>query len=173
MANSERPVWKQWADTYHRALRAIVLGSAAIAGFSVMVMVGVTTVDIILRVLRMPVAGAYDIVRIAGLVAIAAALPYTTATKGHVAIEYFFHKLGPAGRLAVDTLMRALTVALFGLLAWQCAAYGNSLRQSGEVSMTLQLPIFWAPYLLGLSCVLVALVTLYHLYCPGKEMFKP
>jgi TRAP-type C4-dicarboxylate transport system permease small subunit len=160
-------------DLYHRALRMVVLSLAGLAGIGLMVMVLVTALDIVLRVFRVPVTGAYDIVRIAGMVTIAAALPYTTAIKGHVAIEYFFHKLGRRGRLVVDTVMRLLTVALFLVLAYQSMEYGQALKKSGEVSMTLQLPVFWIPYILAVSCVLVALVTLYHLYCPGKEMIKP
>ena len=103
----------------------------------------------------------------------AAALPYTTAIKGHVAIEYFFHKLNRPGRALVDALMRLGGMALFGLLAWGCVDYGNSLRQKGEVSMTLQLPVFWVPYLLAVSCALVVLIKIYHLSHPGKPMIKP
>ena len=102
-----------------------------------------------------------------------AALPYTTAIKGHVAIEYFFHKLGRRGRSVVDAMMRFGGMALFGLLAWGCVDYGNSLRQKGEVSTTLQLPIFWVPYLLAVSCSLVVLIKVYHLTHPGKPMIKP
>ena len=160
-------------DHYHAALRGTVLALAGLAGVGLMTMVIVTTLDIVLRVFRVPVTGAYDIVRIAGMVTIAAAMPYTTAIKGHVAIEYFFHRLGPRGRLVVDSAMRLLTIVLFFVLAWQSAAYGNALKRSGEVSMTLQIPVFWVPYILGISCGLVALVTLYHLYSPGKEMIKP
>lgn len=160
-------------DQYHAGLRGTVLALAGLAGVGLMTMVIVTTLDIVLRVCRVPMTGAYDIVRIAGMVTIAAAMPYTTAIKGHVAIEYFFHRLGPRGRLVVDSAMRLLTIVLFFVLAWQSVVYGNALKRGGEVSMTLQIPVFWVPYILGISCVLVALVTLYHLYSPGKEMIKP
>jgi TRAP-type C4-dicarboxylate transport system permease small subunit len=73
----------------------------------------------------------------------------------------------------VDALMRLGGMALFSLLAWGCVDYGNSLRSKGEVSMTLQLPIFWVPYVLALSCVLVVLIKAYHLTHPGKPMIKP
>ncbi len=69
--------------------------------------------------------------------------------------------------------MRLLQMALFGFLAWQSVRYGNALKQSGEVSLTLQLPVFWVPYVLAASCALVVLVTLFHLLYPGKEMIKP
>lgn len=160
-------------DLYHRALRAVVQALAAVAGASLMLMVLVTTLDVILRALNMTLPGAWDLVKIAAAITVAAALPYTTAIKGHVAIEFFFHKLGRRGRIVVDALMRGGGMALFGTLAWGCVRYGNSLRQSGEVSMTLQLPIFWVPYVLAVSCVLVVLIKIYHLGHPGKSMLKP
>ena len=155
---------------YHRILRTSVLALAGVAGVGLMVMMLVTSADVVLRIFRVSLTGAYDIVQIAGAITIAAALPYTTAIKGHVAIEYFFHKLGPKGRLAIDSLMRLISLALFAVLGWQSVQYGNSMKHSGEVSLTLQLPIFWVPYVIALSCGLVVLVILFHLTHPGKEM---
>ena len=146
---------------------------AYVACVSLMVMVLVTSAEVVLRLFRVSLTGAYDIVKIAAAITIAAALPYTTAIKGHVAIEYFFQKLGRRGRIVLAALMRLGGMALFGLLAWGCVDYGNSLRVKGEVSMTLQLPIFWVPYLLAVSCALVVLIKVYHLTHPGKPMIKP
>ena len=70
-------------------------------------------------------------------------------------------------------VVTAVCAVLFSLLAWGCVDYGNSLRAKGEVSMTLQLPIFWVPYVLAVSCVLVVLIKVYHLTHPGKPMIKP
>ncbi len=160
-------------ELYHAALRTLVIALAWVAGAAVMLMVLITTVDVLLRTLYVPLTGAYDLVRIAAAISVAAALPYTTAIKGHVAIEYFFHKLDRRARIVTDALMRFGGMALFALLAWGCVDYGNSLRQKGEVSMTLQLPIFWVPYVLALSCALVVLIKIYHLSHPGKPMIKP
>lgn len=160
-------------DLYHRALRGLIHALAWLAGGGLMVMMLVTSADVILRKLGLSLTGAYDIVKVAATITVAAALPYTTATKGHVAIEFLFHKLGRRGRIVVDALMRSAAMALFGLLAWGCFDYGNSLRAKGEVSMTLELPVFWLPYVLAVSCVLVVLIKLYHLTHPGKPMIKP
>ncbi len=161
------------AQFYHRALRALVMALAYVACASLLVMVLVTSADVVMRIFRLSLTGAYDIVKIAAAITISAALPYTTAIKGHVAIEYFFHKLGQRGRTVVDALMRLGGMALFGLLAWGCVDYGNSLRAKGEVSMTLQLPIFWVPYMLAFSCALVVLIKVYHVTHPGRPMIKP
>jgi TRAP-type C4-dicarboxylate transport system permease small subunit len=148
-----------------------LLGLIAAAGLVLMVVV--TSLDVLLRVLHRSLPGAYDLVKIACALTVAAALPYTTAIKGHVAIEYFFQKLGPRGRMVLDALMRLLGMGLFSVLAWGSVQYGNSLKRSGEVSLTLQLPIFWVPYVLAASCVLVVLIKFYHLTHPGKPMIKP
>ena len=158
---------------YHRTLRSLVRLLGMVSGAGLMAMVLVTSLDVVLRVFRVSFTGAYDIVKITAVLTAAAALPYTTAIKGHVAIEFFFHKLGRRGRVGVDALMRLLGIGLFGLLAWGSARYGHSLRLSGEVSLTLQLPVFWVPYLLAASCGLVVLIKLYHLFHPGQALLKP
>jgi TRAP-type C4-dicarboxylate transport system permease small subunit len=160
-------------ELYHLGLRSLVKALAYVSGVALLLMVAVTTMDVILRKFNFSLTGAYDLVKIAATITVAAALPYTTAIKGHVAIEFFFHKLGRRGRMVVDALMRFGGMTLFGLLAWGCIDYGNSLRQKGEVSMTLQLPVFWVPYVLAFSCILVVLIKVYHLTHPGKPMIKP
>ena len=160
-------------DAYHKALRWLVKTLAWVAGVALLLMVLITTTDVLLRAFGVPFTGAYDLVKIAAAISVAAALPYTTAIKGHVAVEFFFHKLGRRGRIVADALMRLGAMALFGLLAWGCADYGNSLRQKGEVSMTLQLPVFWVLYFLAFSCALVVLIKIYHLSHPGRSMLKP
>lgn len=175
-----------------RCLRGAVLLLSVVAGISILVMMTVTCAEVVLRgVTRLAaylnitamantlhqwskfLVGVYDIVQITGMVTIATGLPYTTAVKGHVAIEYFFQKMSRSGRIVVDTFCRVLTIALFSALTWQSIQYGLSLKQKGQVTLTLKLPEFWIPYVLAFSCGAMVLVTLYHLLRPGKELIKP
>ena len=155
------------------ALRTVVRLTAGIAGVGLLAMAALTCLDVILRKLGHPLPGAYDLVKVAAGVTIACALPYTTAIKGHVAVEYFHHRLGRRGRVVADTLIRLPIMAMFSLFTWQFIAYGTKLRTSGEVSMTLQLPVYWVPYVMAFSCAQVVLVTLWHLLHPGKPLIKP
>ncbi len=155
------------------ALRRLVRLTAGIAAAGLLAMMTVTCLDVIMRKLGHPLPGAYDLVKLAAGLTIACALPYTTAIKGHVAVEYFHHKLGRRGRVVADTLIRLPIMAMFSLFAWQFISYGTKLRTSGEVSMTLQLPVFWLPYVMAFSCAQVVLVTLWHMLHPGKPLIKP
>lgn len=158
---------------YERVLVRTVLALAGVAGAALIAMMLVTVADVALRLFRRPLVGAFDLVCVAGAVTLACALPYTTAVKGHVAVEYFFHKLSRRWRTVVDSILRLLGMALFALLAWRFVAYGNALRATGEVTATLALPLFWIPYLMGFSCAVVALVILHNLVHVGREMIKP
>lgn len=168
-----------WRRGYLALLRQLVLAMAVVSGLGVMVMMAVTCFDIIWRILvsthlvATPLIGAYDIVQLAGAITISCALPYTTAVKGHVAIEFFFLKMKRVGRAIVDTVTRLMTMTLFALLTWRCVIYGQTLYENGSVTMTLQIPTFWVMYVIAFSCAVVVLVIFEHLLHPGKEMIKP
>lgn len=154
-------------------LRMMILALAWVGGMALIAMMVVTCLDVLFRMVGQSFKGAYDIVRMTGLVAVGCALPYTTAIKGHVAVEFVHHRMGPIGRIIIDTFMRLTGMALFILLGAQCFQHGQAIRQSGQVSATLQWPIFWMPMLLGLSCFLTTAVIFVNLLHPGKEMLKP
>jgi TRAP-type C4-dicarboxylate transport system permease small subunit len=157
------------------SLKAAVFALLFVSGLAVLIMIAVTCADVILRLpwINRPFIGAYDIVRITGAIALAAALPYTTAVKGHVAIEYFFHKLNRTPRIVVDSIMRLLSMALFAFLGWRSIQHGISLHRTSQVSQTLQIPLFWLPIVIGVCSFVVVLVVTHHLIYPKREMIKP
>jgi TRAP-type C4-dicarboxylate transport system permease small subunit len=160
---------------FTRLLRGLVLFLAIVSGASVMAIIGVTCLDVILRLpfIGRSLVGAYDITRIAGALSLAAALPYTTACKGHVAIDFFSQRLKPRGRLILDTLIRLSGMALFAFLTWRTVLYGVEMLRSGQVSQTLQWPLFWLPWAIGFCCSVVVLVLGHNLLHPDQEMIKP
>ena len=173
MESAKASVFQRAFAIYSRTIRALVMVLAAVACAAIVTMILVTCADIIMRLFRHPLIGAYDIVNVAGTITIACAMPYTTAVKGHVAIEFFFHKLGRVGRLILDTVIRIMLVVLFSALTWGCIHHGQSLRENGQVTPTLQMPEFWVAYLVAGSCATMVLVTIHHLLEPGKPMIKP
>ena len=158
---------------YSTLLKHLTLGMVVLSGVGLLGMIAVTCTDIVLRRFNCPFTGAYDIVKVLGAMTLAFALPYTTAVKGHVAIEYFFHKLNRTGRTIVDTLMRVLAMTLFSFLAYRSILYGNDMLRNGQVTQTLEMPVFWVPWVIGSCCFTVVLVIAHNLVHPGKEMIKP
>lgn len=161
------------SSPWQRVLRRLVLWLAFVAGAGVVAMMLVTCVDIAARAFGHPLKGSYDIVRVLSLITLSCALPYTTAVKGHVAVEFFFNKLPLPVRLVVDSIMRLLMIGLFVLLCVQGVKYGISLRSSGEVMLTLGWPIYWASFVMAFGCAVSALVVLEHLRHPRKVFMSP
>jgi TRAP-type C4-dicarboxylate transport system permease small subunit len=172
-AHSSQTKTRDFLKWYSRLIRLLVVGLAGVSGLGVLLMMTVVCLDVILRQCGRPIPGSFDIVKLIGAVTITCALPYTTAVKGHVAIEYFFHKLGHRGRIVLDTFARLVGMALFSLLAWQSVISGTAMWRSGEVTPTIQLPTFWVLYVTAFACAVVVLVILHNLLHPGKEMIKP
>ncbi len=159
-------------EAFYSGIRRTIILLALIAGLAVLVMIGVTVTDVILRIFGTGITGAYDIVRIMGIIAISFSLPYVTAIKGHIAIEFFYHRFSRTGRIILDSSFRTISVLVFLLLAWRNILYGLLLLHSNQVMQTLPIPVFWIPWMISLSCVLMILTILYHLFHPGKELVK-
>lgn len=155
------------------ALRGVVSALGVVAGMAVVAMIVVTCVDVVGRRFGHPLPGTYDIVEILGAITIAGGLPYTTACKGHVAIEFFFQRLSRRGKILVDTVWRTITVSMFAFLTWRFAQYGLEIKASGQGTSTMGWPIFWLPWWFSLCCGVMVLVILYHLTHPGKALMKP
>lgn len=147
-------------------------GMTAISCAGLASMILIICGDVALRIVGHPVKGAYDIVRIAGALTIACSLPVTTAMKGHVAIEYFFQKLNRTGRIAVDSLMRLIMIAVFVFAAYECVGYGIRFLRNSEVTSTIELPVFWVPWVMAAAFGVTALVVVFHLVYPGRELVK-
>jgi TRAP-type C4-dicarboxylate transport system permease small subunit len=159
--------------TYARVVTFLAYVLLAFSMVGVLAMIVITCADVIFRIFDFSIPGAFDLVRISGTITIACALPYTTAVKGHVAIEYFFHKLSRRGRIVVDTLARLAAIVLFAFLARESFLYGESFRESGQVTQTIEIPEFWIPYVVAICCAVVVLVIIHNLLRPGREMIRP
>ena len=162
-----------WIQALRAFVRVLVLVISVIAGISLITMMGITCTDVLLRWFGHPLPGAFDLVTILGAVTMACALPYTTAVKGHVAVEYFFQKLPKRARSVVDALNRIVGLLLFGTICVQSVRYGLDRHAAGAVSQTLQIPIFWIPFVIAACTAVVMLVMICHLLTPGRAVLKP
>lgn len=157
---------------FEKTLRWLVTAMIWLSSAAILSMIGITFVDIVLRLMRVRFIGAADMVQIAGAVSIAAALPYTTAVNAHVAIEFILHKLSGRGRLIAGSIIKLMTLALFVFAAHRSFIYANNLKITNQGTMTLQFPVCWIMYMIAACLTIVAMVVLYSLIKPHKELIK-
>lgn len=129
-----------------------------IAAGAIVAMMLLTSTDVVLRLFRHPIPGTYEIVGLLGAVVIAFSLAYTSIEKGHIAVEFLVQKFPRNVQLFITAINDLLSTFLFGLIAWQSILYASDLKQSGEVSLTLQAPIYPFIYGIAAGCGLLCFV---------------
>ena len=132
----------------------------AVAGAAVVAMMLLTCADVLLRLLRHPIPGTYELVGFLGTLIVSFALALTSLEKGHIAVEILAAKLPARIQFALDAVASLIGASLFGLIAWQSWIYAADMRQSGEVSVTLTMPIHPFIYGIAAGCALLVLVLL-------------
>ena len=120
-----------------------------VAGAAVVAMMVLTCADVTLRLFRHPIPGTYEMVGLLGAIVVSFSLAHTSVMRGHIAVEFIVQKLPKRTQIIIDGINSLLGTALFGLITWQSILYASNLMRTGEVSMTLQMPIY--PFVYGIA----------------------
>lgn len=135
-----------------------------------MLMLIVIVADIIgAKLFKWPIPGGIDIVGLLGVVVIAFAIAQTQVIHGHIEVEFFVMRLPEKARNVIAGIIYSLGMLLFVLLGWQSYDFGHTLQASGEVSMTVGIPVYPFVYGIAFSCIVVFLVLLLQYL---KEVLK-
>ena len=144
----------------------------AVAAVAVVVMMSVTALDVVMRFFRISLPGAYDVISLLGAVVVAFALTYTSIQRGHIAVDFVYQKVPERYRPFLDIFNEFAGCVFFALLAWQCFVYAAAFRSAGEVSLTIQMPVYPFVAGIGLNCVLLSMYLLLHLVRAFKGVMK-
>jgi TRAP-type C4-dicarboxylate transport system permease small subunit len=120
-----------------------------IGGFCLVSMMMVTCVDVVLRAFGHPIFGSVDIVGFLAVMVLAAAMPYTHAQSGHVGVALLVQRLSPRAQATIDFITSFVSLVLFGIVSWQMWLYAMELSTKGEVSMTIEIPVY--PFICAVS----------------------
>ncbi len=131
-----------------------------VAVCSLLGMMSLTCAEVILRRLGHPILGAYEIVGFLGAIVSGLAMAQTTIERGHVAVQVLVARFHPNVQKCIYLFGHLLSILLFALLFLECLRYGNDLRVSGEVSLTLRIPYYPIVYGIAISAAVVCLVHL-------------
>ena len=129
-----------------------------IAAIAVTAMMLLTCADVLLRILRCPIPGTYEIVGLLGATFVSFSLAHTTTERGHIAVDFIVQKLPLRLQDLVDCINSIICAFLFAVITWQSVVYALDLKNSGEVSMTLQMPIHPFVFGIALGCGMLSLV---------------
>jgi len=131
-----------------------------IAGIAITFIMTLTVLDVILRSFRRPIVGTYELVALSGAVVVGFAIPLTSWMRGHIYVDIFTSKLSKTAQSIFNLITRGMGIGLFFLIGWNLIKVGMDLQQSGEVSLTLQLPFYPVAYGVAVACFVQCLVLL-------------
>jgi TRAP-type C4-dicarboxylate transport system permease small subunit len=138
-----------------------------IAGISLIFLMLLTVTDVILRALRKPIVGTYELVALAGAVVIGFSLPFTSWMRGHIFVDFFVARFSKKVQNIFNIATRCLVIILFVLIGWNLFKYAMDLQKSGEVSLTLQVPFYPVAFGIGICCFTLCLV----MFCDIVKIF--
>jgi TRAP-type C4-dicarboxylate transport system permease small subunit len=153
----------------HRLARVLY----GFAGAAIILMMLLTCADVILRYMRRPIPGTYELVCFLGAVAVSFAMAHTSVQRGHVAVSLVVRLMPERVQGMVESVTSSFGLILFALIAWRSVLYGETLRTSGEVSLTLKMPFYPFVYGIGFSAAAVCLVLMLDLIRSVKKVMGP
>ncbi len=145
----------------NRALQAVTRALALAGGVFLVAAAVITVVSVIGRyAFGAPVQGDYELVEITCAVGVFLFFPYTHAVGGNIAAEFFTAALSERHRRALDVVNDLVFAAVALLLTWRLAAGLVEKYASGETSILIGIPAWWAYAVAVPSMALLALVCL-------------
>lgn len=141
----------------------------AIAGVALTGMVFLTVADVALRTFKSPIVGTYELVGMLGAVAVGFAIPQTSRVQGHVVMDFVTGSLPPGLQRLFQVLTRLLAIATFFIIAWNMWVLGSDYIKAGEVTLTLQVPLYPVAYGIAICCFVECLVLFLQIFEVEKQ----
>ncbi len=141
-------------NTLSDALRWTSKTLNVVAGIALTFMMLLTVADVLLRAGGYPIIGTYEISALCLGLVIAFGIPQVSLDRGHVYMEFLLERFPKWGREIMMTVTRLLCVTLFALIGMNLLKVAAGFRASGEVTATVQLPIYPVAYGVAVCCFL-------------------
>ncbi len=137
-----------------QALNRILLW---IAGLFLIAMIAITGANIVMRLFWLPLRGTFELMGYFGAVVTAFALGYTQIKRGHIAVDIVVLRFSEKTQKILHAVNHLVCMAFFIIVTWQVFKHATTLRETGEVTETLQIVYYPFTYAVALGCLFLAL----------------
>ena len=157
-----------WFTPLSRWFGVFGAGLALITGF-------MTFASVLMRALfQAPISGDVELTQMGIALAISMCLPWCQAQRGHILVDFFTQKSSAQSLRFMDSVGCLALAVMYGFLAWRTSVGAVSVREAGETTMIISLPMWWAYASLapglGLSALIALAQTVDHWATPlNKE----
>jgi len=129
-----------------------------IGGFFLVSMIVLTCVNIIFRMVWIPIKGTFELMGYFGAIVTAFALGYTQIKKAHISVDILVNNFSIKTRKVVNMINHAVCFFFFSAVAWQIAIKATTLMNTGEITETLRIVYYPFTYGVAFGCAILTLV---------------
>ncbi|MHB1039872.1 MAG: TRAP transporter small permease [Desulfobacteria bacterium] len=128
-------------------------------GVALLALTLLATMNVALRIFRIPVAGTYEVVSFLGAIVTAGALGYTQKRKDHIVVDILSDTFPAPVKRILDRVSWIMILVFFSIVSWQTFVYGKRLMLTGELSETLKIAYYPFVFLVGIGFAVLALTS--------------
>lgn len=148
--------------------------AAYVAGVVLVALMLLTTADVAGRYFfNAPLNGVFDLTHFAVSIMTFLGLSYCGYQGGHVVIELLYEKLPFVARGVLNRVINLVGCVLFGVIAWRTAVQSIDVRDMGEASQLMEIPLFPLYWLVAFGCALFAAVMALRIFIPEPDSHQP
>ena len=126
-----------------------------------LMMAAMTLASVIGRsVFKAPIPGDIEITQMGIAMAISLCLPWCQLKGANINVDFFTQKISDHNQRRLDAFGCLFLAAMYTLLAWRTAIRAQAVKEAGETTMIISLPMWWAYACLAPGLALAALIAL-------------
>jgi TRAP-type C4-dicarboxylate transport system permease small subunit len=144
-----------WKIVHWMLVKMKIVGAVCLVGMTFL-----TCADVVGRTLGHPIFGSVEIVGFMATLAVVMAMPYTHQIQGHIGVEILVRLFSEKTQIVIDICTGIVGLILFAIVTWRMAIYAETMRESGEVSMNLELPEHLVIFIAAFCLLVFTLVIL-------------
>ncbi|MFC1882988.1 TRAP transporter small permease [Thermodesulfobacteriota bacterium] len=127
-----------------------------IAGLFLVAMISITGANIVIRLFWLPIRGTFELMGYFGAIVTAFALGYTQIKRGHIAVDIVVLRFSKKTQKILTAVNHLICMFFFVIVTWQVFKHATTLRETGEVTETLQIVYYPFTYAVALGCLILA-----------------
>jgi len=153
--------------SFLKGVHKVILFMQGISGVTLTFIILLTTADVILRIFDHPVPGAVEITAMCGGIVAGFMVPITSWMKGHIAVDFILNSCSTKMKNMIETVTRCVGIAMFIFVGYNAVKIGRDFQLAGEVTGTLELPLYPVVYGIAAGLFVLSLV----LFCDILKIY--
>ncbi|MCP4117448.1 MAG: TRAP transporter small permease [Desulfobacteraceae bacterium] len=148
----------------HRILTLLNRLQTGVAGVLLVMMVVLTTANILARQAGIPIRGTFEIMGFLGAAVFGLSLSFSHSKKEHLYVSILFDRFPKKVRQAAKGINTIACIGLFSLLSYQLVKTGLNLKRVEEVSETLRIPYYPVVLVVAFGVAVLVLLFVHELF---------